>query len=54
MSIKSTEGFKANILKTGNNIFNINVKTLKQLLKQILMKNVWNKFLNVQIGIQTM
>ena len=38
LSIKTTEGFKAIILKIGNTIFNINFKTLLQLLKQILIK----------------
>ena len=53
LSIKTTEGFKAIILKIGNTIFNINVKTLLQLLKQILIKIDWNKFFYVQIGIKT-
>ena len=53
MSIKSTEGFKANILKTGNNIFYINVQILNPLLNETLIKFNLNKFLNVQKGIQT-
>ena len=53
VSIKSTESFRANILKTGNNIFYINVQILNPLLNETLIKFDLNKFLNVQKGIQT-